>query len=114
MRNKRNKIIEYCKETTGVKHIKTMRTRKHGAFAYVDLVICVDGALTVKQGHDIANDLEKKLINELAIIKGITVHVEPCISEFDLCNKEVEIKPEIIDEVPCIGCNSKECLNNDK
>ena len=107
-------IIEYRKETTGVKHIKTMRTRKHGAFAYVDLVICVDGALTVKQGHDIANDLEKKLINELAIIKGITVHVEPCISEFDLCNKEVEIKPEIIDEVPCIGCNSKECLNNDK
>ena len=107
-------IIEYCKETTGVKHIKTMRTRKHGAFAYVDLVICVDGALTVKQGHDIANDLEKKLINELAIIKGITVHVEPCISEFDLCNKEVEIKPEIIDEVPCIDCNSKECLNNDK
>ena len=107
-------IIEYCKETTGVKHIKTMRTRKHGAFAYVDLVICVDGALTVKQGHDIANDLEKKLINELAIIKGITVHVEPCISEFDLCNKEVEIKPEIIDEVSCIDCNSKECLNNDK
>ena len=107
-------IIEYCKETTGVKHIKTMRTRKHGAFAYVDLVICVDGALTVKQGHDIANDLEKKLINELAIIKGITVHVEPCISEFDLCNKEVEIEPEIIDEVPCIDCNSKECLNNDK
>lgn len=106
-------IIEYCKETTGVKHIKTMRTRKHGAFAYVDLVICVDGALTVKQGHDIANDLEKKLINELAIIKGITVHVEPCISEFDLCNKEVEIS-EIIDEVPCIDCNSKECLNNDK
>ena len=107
-------IIEYCKETTGVKHIKTMRTRKHGACAYVDLVICVDGALTVKQGHDIANDLEKKLINELAIIKGITVHVEPCISEFDLCNKEVEIKPEIIDEVSCIDCNSKECLNNDK
>ena len=107
-------IIEYCKETTGVKHIKTMRTRKHGAFAYVDLVICVDGALTVKQGHDIANDLEKKLINELAIIKGITVHVEPCISEFDLCNKEVEIEPEMIDEVPCTDCNSKECLNNDK
>lgn len=107
-------IIECCKETTGVKHIKTMRTRKHGAFAYVDLVICVDGALTVKQGHDIANDLEKKLINELAIIKGITVHVEPCISEFDLCNKEVEIEPKIIDEVPCIDCNSKECLNNDK
>ena len=42
--------LEYCKNTNGVKHIKTMRTRKHGAFAYVDLVICVDGNLTVIQG----------------------------------------------------------------
>ncbi|MDY5212315.1 cation diffusion facilitator family transporter [Intestinibacter sp.] len=107
-------IIEYCKQIPGVKHIKTIRTRKHGAFAYVDLVICVDGSLTVKEGHDIATDLEKRLIDELAIIKGITVHVEPCINHMDLCNKDLEIADENMDEVPCNDCNSKECLNNDK
>ena len=112
--NQEKQIIEYCKQTAGVKHIKTMRTRKHGAFAYVDLVICVDGNLTVTQGHDIANDLEKKLINELTIIKGITVHVEPCTNEMDLCNKDLEIKDETTEEIPCSECNSKECLNNDK
>ena len=109
-----NKIIEYCKNTKGVKHVKTLRTRKHGAFAYVDLVICVDGNLTVIQGHDIASALEKKLIDEISIIKGITVHVEPCNNNVDLCNKEISKKSQILKENTCADCNSKDCLNNGK
>ncbi|WP_455542134.1 cation diffusion facilitator family transporter [Intestinibacter sp.] len=107
-------IMDYCKATNGIKHVKTIKTRKHGAFAYIDLVICVDGSLTVKEGHDIASDLEKKLIDEMSIIKGITVHVEPCTNDMDLCNKDLAIENEKIEETPCCGCNSKECLNNDK
>ena len=108
------KILEYCKNTNGVKHIKTMRTRKHGAFAYVDLVICVDGNLTVIQGHDIASDLEKKLIDEISLIKGITVHVEPCNNKVDSCDKEISKEPQILEEHICTECNSKDCLNNGK
>ena len=108
------KILEYCKNTNGVKHIKTMRTRKHGAFAYVDLVICVDGNLTVIQGHDIASDLEKKLIDEISLIKGITVHVEPCSNKVDSCDKEISKEPQILKEHICTECNSKDCLNNSK
>ena len=108
------KILEYCKNTNGVKHIKTMRTRKHGAFAYVDLVICVDGNLTVIQGHDIASDLEKKLIDEISLIKGITVHVEPCNNKVDSCDKEISKEPQILKEHICTECNSKDCLNNGK
>lgn len=105
-------IIDYCKSTEGVKHIKMLRTRKHGAFAYIDLVICVDGSLTVAEGHDIATDLEKRLIDEMSIIKGITVHVEPCNSDFELCNKELIEQIEEIKNNSCFNCNSKECLNN--
>ena len=108
------KILEYCKNTNGVKHIKTMRTRKHGAFAYEDLVICVDGNLTVIQGHDIASDLEKKLIDEISLIKGITVHVEPCSNKVDSCDKEISKEPQILKEHICTECNSKDCLNNSK
>ena len=108
------KILEYCKNTNGVKHIKTMRTRKHGAFAYVDLVIFVDGNLTVIQGHDIASDLEKKLIDEISLIKGITVHVEPCSNKVDSCDKEISKEPQILKEHICTECNSKDCLNNGK
>lgn len=107
-------IIEYCKNIEGIKHIKTMRTRKHGAYAYVDLVICVDGNLTVIQGHDIANNLEKKLIEEISLIKGIIVHVEPCNNKVESCNKEMGMFDEMLVKDVCTSCNSKDCLNNDK
>lgn len=71
-------IKEIAKNTEGVRNLGEIRSRKHGAMAYVDLVICVDGDLTVREGHDIANQLEKDIIRDMEFVKGITVHVEPC------------------------------------
>lgn len=71
-------IKQIAKETKGVLNLGDMKTRKHGAMAYVDLTICVDGNLTVRDGHDIAHMLEKRIINDMEFVKGITVHVEPC------------------------------------
>lgn len=71
-------IKNIVSNTSGVMNLGEMKTRKHGAMAYVDLTICVDGALTVRQGHDIANKLEEDIINSMEFVKGITVHVEPC------------------------------------
>ncbi|HSQ89849.1 cation diffusion facilitator family transporter [Romboutsia sp.] len=72
------RIKQIAKETKGVLNLGEIRTRKHGAMAYVDLTICVDGNITVRQGHDIAHKLEKHIINDIELVKGITVHVEPC------------------------------------
>ena len=79
-----NEIKKIAQLTEGVMNLRSLRTRKHGASAYVDLVICVDGKLTVTSGHDIATNLEKKIQNDINIVKGITVHVEPCNS----CNEK--------------------------
>ena len=79
-----NEIKKIAQLTEGVMNLGSLRTRNHGASAYVDLVICVDGKLTVTSGHDIATNLEKKIQNDINIVKGITVHVEPCNS----CNEK--------------------------
>ena len=79
-----NEIKKIAQLTEGVMNLGSLRTRKHGASAYVDVVICVDGKLTVTSGHDIATNLEKKIQNDINIVKGITVHVEPCNS----CNEK--------------------------
>ena len=79
-----NEIKKIAQLTEGVMNLGSLRTRKHGASAYVDLVKCVDGKLTVTSGHDIATNLEKKIQNDINIVKGITVHVEPCNS----CNEK--------------------------
>ena len=82
-------IISIAKETTGVMHLGELKSRRHGAMAYLDLTICVDKNLTVFEGHEIATNLEKCLIEKMNFIKGITVHVEPCINCVNtICIKE--------------------------
>lgn len=78
--NQEEQIKQIAEETEGVMNLGELKTRKHGAMAYVDLTICVNGVLTVKEGHDIAHKLEKRMIQDMEFIKGITVHVEPCIN----------------------------------
>lgn len=78
--NDESQIITIANDTDGVLNIGELRTRKHGSMAYVDLTICVNKDLTVLQGHEIANKLEISILEKLQIVKGITVHVEPCIN----------------------------------
>ncbi len=73
-------IVKIAENTNGVINLGEIRTRKHGATAYVDLTICVNKDLTVYEGHEIATKLEKRIIKEMQFVKGITVHVEPCIN----------------------------------
>ena len=74
------KIREIVEKTQGVINIGELKTRKHGAMAYVDITICVKSSLTVGEGHDIATKIEKQVILEMEFVKGINVHVEPCIN----------------------------------
>ena len=73
-------IRKIAEKTDGVINLGELRTRKHGAMAYVDLTICVNKDLTVLEGHELAHKIEKYIINEMKFVKGITVHVEPCIN----------------------------------
>lgn len=81
-------IRKIAEKIDGVINLGELRTRKHGAMAYVDLTICVNKDLTVLEGHEIAHKIEKYIINEMKFVKGITVHVEPCINcPGDYCRK---------------------------
>jgi cation diffusion facilitator family transporter len=73
-------IRKIAEKIDGVINLGELRTRKHGAMAYVDLTICVNKDLTVLEGHELAHKIEKYIINEMKFVKGITVHVEPCIN----------------------------------
>ena len=74
------KILNIAKNTKGVLNIGDLKTRKHGSMAYVDLTICVNKDLTVIEGHEISHNLEVSILENIKIVKGITVHVEPCLN----------------------------------
>ncbi|MEG0267586.1 MAG: cation diffusion facilitator family transporter [Carnobacterium sp.] len=56
--------------------VKDLKARKYGANVYVDVTILVDATLTVLQGHQITENVERILRNSYGII-DVDVHVEP-------------------------------------
>lgn len=61
----------------GVECIKDLKTREFGAKVYVELVICVDGKLTLTDAHRIAHQVHDKLESKFPDVKHCMVHVDP-------------------------------------
>ena len=61
----------------GVKNIDDLKTRIFGDKIFVDVEISVDPLLTVKEGHDIAENVHNKVENLNEKIKHCLVHVNP-------------------------------------
>ncbi|ACB40806.1 cation diffusion facilitator family transporter [Pyrobaculum neutrophilum] len=59
----------------GVQSVKSVKVRKSGSVYHADLTITVDENLTVKEAHEIADQVEKTLRKELG--GEVVIHVEP-------------------------------------
>ena len=62
---------------SGVIGLEKCHVRKMGFRYYVDLHIVVEGTLTVRQGHNIAHDVEDAVLEQVPQIAEVLVHVEP-------------------------------------
>jgi cation diffusion facilitator family transporter len=61
----------------GVIGLEKCHVRKVGFSYYVDLHIVVEGTLSVRQGHNIAHDVEDAVLQQVPQIAEVLVHVEP-------------------------------------
>ncbi|SKA92668.1 cation diffusion facilitator family transporter [Caloramator quimbayensis] len=71
------KIKSVAMSTPGVKEINMLKTRLFGNKIYVDIEICVDENMTVKQGHEIAEAVHLNVETDIDHIKHCMVHLEP-------------------------------------
>jgi len=67
------KII--CRQCSDTIDIHNLRTRKAGAYRYVDFHLVVPGEMTVKESHDLCDIIEKD-IKKLFEQVEVTIHVE--------------------------------------
>lgn len=70
-------IREKSKAVAGIIDTEKCLVRKSGMRYWVDLHIHVNGNLSVHEGHTIAHNLKKHLMDEIPEIEDILVHVEP-------------------------------------
>jgi len=53
-----------------------LRTRKSGKIRHIDLHLTVPGSLTVRESHDLCDEIEEMLEHELKFTK-VLIHIEP-------------------------------------
>ena len=71
------KIADIACNIQGVEDIHKVRTRYISTSILVDMHIVVDGSISVREGHAIADEVETQIINELPIVLDAVIHVDP-------------------------------------
>ncbi len=71
------KIAHIACNIQGVQDIHRVRTRYISTSILVDMHIVVDGSISVREGHAIADEVEAQIINGLPIVLGAEIHVDP-------------------------------------
>ena len=71
------KIKNVSFQNTQVKEIHNIRTRYMSTSLQVDMHVLVDGFISVHDGHDIASDVKRRVINQVSDIVDVVVHIEP-------------------------------------
>jgi len=73
----RKKIQNISLKNEGVLQVHDIRTRFISSSIQVDLHIVVEGLITVRQGHDIADDVRARIIDAIPEVLDVIVHVDP-------------------------------------
>ena len=71
------KIEEIASNSEGVQQVHAIRSRYVSSSIFVDMHIVVDGAITVREGHQIADKVENRIANEISDVLDVVVHVDP-------------------------------------
>lgn len=71
------KIKHISSSIKGVMDVHDVRSRYHGSLLFVDLHVLVSPTMSVDVSHQVCDEIEKQLKNEIEFIEDVVVHVEP-------------------------------------
>jgi len=71
------KIAKITCGTDGVREVHAIRSRFISSSIQIDLHIVVDGEISVRDGHTIADSVENNIITSIPEILEVVVHVDP-------------------------------------
>ena len=60
-----------------IKQIDEIQAHRHGPYIVINITICVDGKLSVREGDQIASLVEQKLMENIAAVRRVHVHYHP-------------------------------------
>lgn len=73
----REEIENLLSVDINIKQIDEIQAHRHGPYIVINITICVDGKLSVREGDQIASVVEQKLIENISGVRRVHVHYHP-------------------------------------
>lgn len=70
-------LSDFISQCSGVVRVDMLRTRQFGSKIYIDSEIAVDGSKSLKEAHDICENVHDEVEKSFPNIKHIMIHVNP-------------------------------------
>ncbi len=61
-----------------VKHVSQIRSRQHGPKVFIDMHLCVDPNITIRDGHTIVHEIKDIVMENVLNTKDVIISVNPC------------------------------------
>jgi cation diffusion facilitator family transporter len=94
-------IDEIKKVTLSIKEIREIddvKTRRIGWRNSIDLSVKIDADLSIEEGHQISDKIEKLLLRKLKNIGNIMIHINPGTEDREEKNRKIEIITRILQQ----------------
>jgi cation diffusion facilitator family transporter len=78
-------IASIMEHSDQVLNLHKLRSRKAGNQRYIDLHLVMPKNVSLEEAHRLCDHLEQDIVGKLRIV-DVTIHIEPCTDECDLCS----------------------------
>ena len=75
---------EYIQDVTAlaeavehVEHVHEIRARRSGQYVIIDLKLDMDPEMTVKQSHDVATEVKRRIFERFSNVGDVMIHINP-------------------------------------
>ncbi|MGA9189511.1 MAG: cation transporter dimerization domain-containing protein, partial [Methanosarcina sp.] len=90
-----DKVKNVAESVEGVCEVTDLRVRWIGHRLHAEINASVAPSLSVGEGHEIANSVREKLLENFSDLSGTTIHVDPLTASGECCHCGPE-NPEIL------------------
>jgi len=81
-----DKVKDIAEGVEGVCEVTDLRVRWIGHRLHAEINASVDPSLSVEEGHEIANAVREKLLENFSYLSGTTIHVDPVTASGECCH----------------------------
>jgi cation diffusion facilitator family transporter len=94
-----NSINETIRNVDGVRELHSLRTRRMGGEALVDVHVLVSPKVSVSEGHLIGEKVRKRVVQQIDDVTDVMVHIDPEDDELMARSDNLPTREKLIEEL---------------